>query len=131
MSESLTITLPLPGRVLSPNYRPASRGGAIGRAVAAKRYKSLAADAVNAQRLETIPWPAASLTIAFYHPQKRRRDPDNALASLKAAIDGLVVAGLVPDDSAEYISIESVTFHAGQPARVEIQATKQGDGHDI
>jgi Holliday junction resolvase RusA-like endonuclease len=125
MPESITITLPLPGRVLSPNYRPASRGGAIGRAIAAKRYKALAAEAVNAQRLETIPWPAASLAIVFVHPAKRRRDADNALASLKSAIDGIVMAGLVADDSAEHITIESVNFTAGQPARVEIKAVRR------
>lgn len=125
MSESITITLPLPGRVLSPNYRPASRGGAIGRAVAAKKYKALAAAAVEAQRLETTPWPAATLTIGFFHHANRRRDPDNAVGSLKSAIDGIVMAGLVPDDSAEYLTIESVTFSAGQPARVEITATRR------
>lgn len=34
----------------------------------------------------------------------RRRDQDNLVATLKPCIDGLVDAGIVPDDSPEYVT---------------------------
>ena len=49
----------------------------------------------------------ASVQIIFYHKIHRRRDPDNALASMKAAIDGLVESGLLGDDSQlTYLPVE-------------------------
>ena len=33
------------------------------------------------------------------------RDPDNAVASVKGLLDGLVIGGLVVDDSAEHMSL--------------------------
>lgn len=36
-------------------------------------------------------------------PDKRRRDPANLYPSFKAAIDGLVDAGVLPDDDAEHL----------------------------
>ena len=35
---------------------------------------------------------------------KRTRDRDNLVATLKPCLDGLVGAGIVPDDSPEYVS---------------------------
>ena len=37
---------------------------------------------------------------------QRPHDLDNLQSCMKAAIDGLVAAGLVPDDRAEYVSLE-------------------------
>ena len=37
----------------------------------------------------------------------RPTDPDNALASIKGFVDGMVDAGLVPDDSAKWVSYEN------------------------
>ena len=43
-------------------------------------------------------WVRAEIDFAFYWPDKRRRDPINALGACKWAIDGLVDAGLLIDD---------------------------------
>lgn len=40
--------------------------------------------------------------ITFYHTRTRLADPDGL--SGKAAIDGIVEAGLLPDDSAQYVA---------------------------
>jgi Holliday junction resolvase RusA-like endonuclease len=49
----------------------------------------------------------------FVVPDKRRRDLDNAMASLKAGFDALVAAGLLVDDDSEHLK------HAAPEMRVE------------
>lgn len=46
------------------------------------------------------------IVIAEYRPpDRRRRDADNIMASVKAAIDGIVAAGVLPDDECpRYVS---------------------------
>jgi hypothetical protein len=39
------------------------------------------------------------------------RDPDNALASIKAAIDSLKDAGVIKGDSKKYVKIGQVNLH--------------------
>ena len=41
-------------------------------------------------------------TILVGYPSARRADPENAAPTIKACIDGLVDAGVLPDDSAEF-----------------------------
>jgi len=50
----------------------------------------------------------AHVTLHWVPKDKRRRDTDNPIPTLKACIDGLVKAGVVPDDSSEYVSSEVV-----------------------
>lgn len=45
-------------------------------------------------------------------PGYRPRDEDNALAALKGFFDGIVQAGLVPDDDAQHVTQGGVTFFA-------------------
>jgi Holliday junction resolvase RusA-like endonuclease len=47
--------------------------------------------------------PKAHITITFIAKDKRRRDIDNLFASMKAYIDGLVLAGVIADDSADRV----------------------------
>jgi Holliday junction resolvase RusA-like endonuclease len=44
-------------------------------------------------------WESASVQATFYFRDKRRRDRDNLLASLKAYFDGLADSGLIANDS--------------------------------
>jgi crossover junction endodeoxyribonuclease RusA len=55
-------------------------------------------------------WEKASVTPVFYFPNERRRDEDNAIASLKAAYDGIVDAGLLPDDDHKHMQRERPEF---------------------
>ena len=94
-AESITITLPLPSKCLSPNARAHWRT----KAKAVKEYRWRAcAEALEATEAQMPRWTAASIQAVFYHPQRRRRDHDNLAASLKSAVDGLVDAGLLADD---------------------------------
>ncbi len=103
MNETIKITLPLPAKVLSPNCPVGSIGGMYAKAAAVKRYRRLAREAVEAEGIESGPWGHATVGATFHYKIKRRRDQDNAMASLKAAYDGLVDAGLIIDDDFEHL----------------------------
>lgn len=124
-SETVFIILPLPPRVLSPNRPPASRGGRIKKASAAKRYRRLSREATEEARVDTGPWGLASVAVIFYHKEKRRRDQDNYMAMLKPAYDGLVDAGLLVDDDYEHLRREAPEFGIDREApRVELTVTR-------
>ena len=42
-------------------------------------------------------------TLTYYPRDKRRRDATNLVATYKAVIDGMVDAGVIPDDTPEYL----------------------------
>ncbi len=99
MPDKITITLPLPPKELSPN----ARVHWARRAKAAKGYRTLAwAEARTVANFACLAWtPAERIAVQaiFYHRLDRRRDKDNALASLKPAFDGLADAGIIENDS--------------------------------
>ena len=94
----MIVTLSLPHKVLSPNSR------AHWRTIAAKK-KAYRAESGWAGKVAgrswcpPLPWKRVVVQPVFYWPDKRRRDGDNANASLKSAIDGLQDAGIIEDDS--------------------------------
>ena len=103
---TLTITLPLPAAGLSPNSR--LHWAAKSRLV--RDYRGAAAivtrDAMNRAKIKGG-WERATVRPVFYKRVNRRADADNALSSLKAAIDGLADAGLIRDDSGlTYLPVE-------------------------
>lgn len=108
--ESITIVLPLPNAVLSPNCTIGSFGGRMMKASASKRYRRLACEAVEAEDVATAPWPVVGVKASFYHKNGRTRDQDNAMGSLKAAYDGIVDAGLVVNDDYDHMKRESPVF---------------------
>lgn len=53
-----------------------------------------------------------------YHPgDNRRRDPANLQATQKPAVDALVDAGVVPDDTPQYVEERSPRIHSGPGPR--------------
>lgn len=47
----------------------------------------------------------AAITVEYQPPNtSRKRDPDNLAPSGKAAVDGLVQAGVLPDDNSEHVT---------------------------
>jgi crossover junction endodeoxyribonuclease RusA len=93
---TITITMPLPPRELWQNSRChwARRSKIGAKAKDAAYVKSLA----KIGRKPPPKWKAGTLDTVWYWPDKRRRDPMNALAALKHAIDGMVLAGVLEDD---------------------------------
>jgi crossover junction endodeoxyribonuclease RusA len=49
-----------------------------------------------------------------------RRDPHNFVATVKPIIDGLVHAGLWPDDTSEYVKTDEPSFWTASSVLVEI-----------
>ena len=73
-------------------------------ASAKKQAKEDSFALVMSQGKPDRPFQKAHITITWVAKDKRRRDTDNLLASMKAYIDGLVTAGLIVDDSADHVS---------------------------
>lgn len=127
MSESITITLPLPHKHLSPNARVHWRA----KAKATKAYREQSfldtLSAISSQ--ETVKhdaeWLYATSQATFYHAQTRRRDKDNLLSSLKAAMDGITDSRLI-DDDVGITHLPVVCEIDRENPRVEITITKIG-----
>lgn len=123
--ESVTIILSLPPKVLQPNCTVATIGGRFKKAAATKRYRRLAKEAIEAECIETRPWGKVAVKAIFYFSYARRRDPDNANGSLKAAYDGIVDAGLVVDDDYEHMERMPPIFKGDKAyPRVELTITR-------
>lgn len=102
-TEELLIILPPLAKALQPNCGVATMGMqmAKGRIVAAQRKRT--ARAVALEECESLPWAKCHVHAVFYFKTKRGRDVDNLIASLKSTYDGLVDAGVVPDDTPEFM----------------------------
>jgi Holliday junction resolvase RusA-like endonuclease len=94
MGSSMVIVLPLPPRELSPNARP---HWAV-KARAVRCYREAAYLSALASR-PGRPLQAAKVTACFFFRDRRRRDRDNLLASLKPAFDGIADARVVTNDA--------------------------------
>lgn len=109
----MRVTLSWPDSRLSPNARLHWRN----RAKVAKTAKSAAyylARAAGAEAPASGPIP---LLITFYPPDNRARDMDNAIASMKSALDGLAEAMKVND---RRFVLTFAWGAAAKPGRVEI-----------
>ncbi len=122
-SPAATLILPLPPKALSPN----ARRHFYERAEAVRDYRLLTN--LTARNVRTggkimgqysfLRAPILVDVIATYR-FKRRRDEDNLRASLKPCWDGLVDAGLILDDTPEYINVNSVS--------IRVDPKHRGDG---
>lgn len=108
--ESVILILPLPARVLSPNVAQATLRGRFTKAAATKRYRKLAREAVQEERVESAPWGKVKVEADFYFGKRGRHDDENAMVSIKPAYDGIVDAGLVADDDSEHMRKMPPTF---------------------
>lgn len=90
-----------------------------------KRIKAIRGAALNAAQDALIP-PLGRCSVQMYYqpPDRRRRDADGLVASLKPICDGLVDAGIVTDDTPDLmVKHMPVIEPAGRPARVWIVVT--------
>jgi crossover junction endodeoxyribonuclease RusA len=81
---------------------------------------------------EAIAWqakkigPCGHITAQLHYApgDQRRRDASNLMASQKPAVDGLVDAGVVSDDTAEYVTELMPVIHPGPgPRRLWLTVT--------
>ena len=114
------IELPLPPRALSPNFRGHTRA----RAPWVRKYRAACGMLLRKAQIGPLPTPVTLHWDFYYASRKtasgqrindncfRARDEGNALGSVKAGIDALADAGIVPDDSKKYVRMGSVTLHS-------------------
>ena len=113
--DALTLTLPWPPADLSPN----SRGHWSKLARAKKAYRAACAWTAKEQGARKVEADALAVRITFVPPDRRARDTDNMLASIKAGLDGLAdVLGV--DDSRWTLTIARAD-EVGGMVRVEVR----------
>ena len=100
MNETLWLVLPLPNRALSPNARVRP----FMKRAAARKQRQGTKEAIDLQMCNSLPWRKCEVAVNLYHKNKRKRDQDNAVAMLKSMYDGIVDAGVVEDDTREYMT---------------------------
>ena len=98
----MTITLPWPPAILSPNQRP--HWSAKSRAAAA--YRAECFWATKSAQTATLKQGPLDLRVIFCAPNKRKRDRDNLLASIKAGLDGMAQALGIDDSLFARVTIE-------------------------
>lgn len=85
------------------------------------RVKGEARIAIRAAKV--IPVAGAVVSLHWLIPDRKRRDPDNLGATLKAALDALVHEGVLPDDSWLHVRRTACEIHppTGEPARMWLE----------
>ncbi len=66
----------------------------------------------------TTPYEYATVTIRYFFPDRKRRDPDNY--SGKMLLDPLVKEGILKDDSFKYITLKLEADYCKENPRTEI-----------
>lgn len=69
--------------------------------------------------------PVGAVIVQLYLPVKnsRRRDPHNFTPTLKACVDGIVDAGVIPDDNSDWCTtLEPILVPGAKTVVIEIRA---------
>lgn len=77
----------------------------------------------QAHLAEAVAGQAATITAVLPVRGHHRRDPANYYPTVKAIVDGLVLAGVWPDDTPEFVTVnEPILSHApGASVRLELR----------
>lgn len=102
-AEELVIILPHVVKLLQPNCTVATMGMRMAKAGAIKKQRKRTVEAIKRERCESLPWKKCHVHADFYFATNLRRDVDNANGSLKSTYDGIVDAGVVLDDTPEFM----------------------------
>lgn len=112
-----TILLPWPPKELSPNARVHWRK----RAARAKAYRADCGWLTLHADPDVPDEGPIPVSVRFCEPDKRRRDTDNLLASIKAGLDGVADA-LHVNDSRFLLTLERGDPHPGGVVEVRISS---------
>lgn len=113
------IVLPWPDRALHPNARVHWSK----RSKAAKAARALAKGTALESGLHRVSWPPGRLHVWIdgYAPDRRARDHDGFLASLKSALDGIADAMQVNDRA--FVPHPWIKDEVRKPGEVRIRIT--------
>lgn len=114
MSEYV-LSLPWPHRLLNPN----ARAHYMEKASRAKKYRRDCCIIAQAAGCRILDADRLTVEITFHPPDKRHRDTDNMLSSIKAGLDGIADASGV-DDSRWHLGIARGAPVKGGEVRVRV-----------
>lgn len=92
----MIVVVSIPHPCLSPNARPHWAQKAKAKATARAEAALMARQAIG--RRKAPRWELADVRVTWYAATRRVQDGDNALARLKATMDGMADAGVVGND---------------------------------
>lgn len=99
VSNTITITVPIPHKALSPNARVHWRTLAGQKKKAKDSGVAHAANALMEEWIAPPMWMMATVNVqAFFKDRRSKWDRDNFIASLKAYVDGITSAGVLAND---------------------------------
>lgn len=107
----LIVNLPWPAPPLSLNDRQHWRP----KAAKVRTARDDARWAIKAARLPRL--PAAEVVLVWRVRDRRRRDLDNLVATLKPCLDALVDEGVLPDDDWTHVRLASTRIDPPNPER--------------
>lgn len=117
----ITFDLPWPDPILNPNRSKGRHWAATAGARDGARFSAyMAACAAIPVGDNKNPVGPISLTITFVQPDRRRRDRDNSLASLKPALDGVADALGIDDSQFEPMTLKREYGKKPGSVRIEI-----------
>ena len=99
-----------------------TRGNPYARAAEVKRAKDDVVVAIM-RRDELPSIVGAEVTLHMRMPDRRRRDADGLAPTLKVCLDGLVLCGVLPDDSWVHVPAATCRIHPpnGEPAAMWLE----------
>jgi len=118
--QRLRLVLPLPPKVLSPNAR--CHWAVKSKAVKLYRFGARII-AMREWDSTRDPLEECDILCVFHFKDRRKRDRDNLLASMKSAFDGIADAGIVANDSSFRHQVE-IGDPSAEP-HVEITITER------
>lgn len=118
--RSVTITMPFPPKELHAHNTGHWRGKA--KHVKAMRSLAMAETMATGAR----PMKLATVSYAIYYPANRNYDLMNTAHSMKPAVDGVVDAGLIPDDNWKILAVGSIVGELDRDnPRIELTFTER------
>lgn len=102
MAEPITLDIPAPADWISAN----DRGMWHRKARLTKEWREAAGWRARAAKVPAM--QRAEIAVQLVFPVRRRRDPHNWMPTVKAAVDGLVDVGVLPDDDSTHLTVTRI-----------------------
>lgn len=109
--DGVLIRLPWPSKRTSPNA--SGQGKWREKADAAKSYKETCQKTCWDQKVRKQPFETAEVHITIYMPDRRKRDLDNVLSSIKQGLDAVAEATGVDDSKWNVLALYRGGVHKG------------------
>jgi len=81
--------------------------------------------AMQAKLAARVAGRACTITVVLPFEENRRRDPANFYPTVKAVVDGLVLAHVFDDDTPEYVTVTEPVLRIGGKAEVHLELRQE------